>query len=284
MAIDAPTRLFKRTLLRPDAETRARLLETAQRLFGERGFKAVTVRDICSASKANVAAVNYHFGDKLGLYREVLQEAVHAMRETTEAAREAGFGQPPEEQLRLFVHIFMRRALAGGDRIHRLIARELNDPTPALDVLVEQGMRPRIEYLSGVIAELIGCDAARHARAALRGERPVAARRLLPEPDRRPARLSPRPDAGPDRRGGAARRGVLDRGRARGQPRPLVACPARLAAERPELVAGRLQTALERTAPEDPADEHRGRDHDPHARSPTEAGCVSDVEQVGPDR
>ena len=145
--------------MRPDAQTRARLLETAQRLFGERGFKAVTVRDICSASKANVAAVNYHFGDKLGLYREVLQEAVHAMRETTEAAREAGFGQPPEEQLRLFVHIFMRRALAGGDRIHRLIARELNDPTPALDVLVEQGMRPRIEYLSGVIAELIGCDA-----------------------------------------------------------------------------------------------------------------------------
>ena len=70
--------------MRTDAETRARLLATAQRLFGERGFKAVTVRDICTAAKANVAAVNYHFGDKLGLYREVLQVAVDAMRETTE--------------------------------------------------------------------------------------------------------------------------------------------------------------------------------------------------------
>ena len=116
--------------MKTDAETRARLLSTAQRLFGERGFKAVTVRDICSAAKANVAA-----------------------------AREAGQGRSPEDQLRVFVHVFMHRALSGGHAVHRLIAREMNDPTPALDVLVEQGLRPRIEYLSGVIAELIDCDA-----------------------------------------------------------------------------------------------------------------------------
>jgi len=142
-----------------DALTRARLLETARRLFGEHGFKAVTVRAICSAAKANVAAVNYHFGDKLGLYREVLQVSIDAIRETTEAAREAGAGLPPEEQLRAFVHVFMHRALTGDENLHRLIAREMNDPTPALDALVGQGMRPRIEYLSGVIAQILGCDA-----------------------------------------------------------------------------------------------------------------------------
>lgn len=141
-----------------DAETRARVLETARRLFGERGFKAVTVREIVSAAQANLAAVNYHFGDKLGLYRELLQEAVDAMRETTEAMRAAGRGQPPEEQLRVLVHVFMQRVLGGGnDSLHRLITREINEPTPALDLLVEQGLRPRIEYLSGVVARIIGC-------------------------------------------------------------------------------------------------------------------------------
>src|SRR5207247_1703079 len=66
-----------------DRETRERLLRTAARLFADRGFKKVTVRDICRTARANVAAVNYHFGDKLGLYREVLQLAAEALRSTT---------------------------------------------------------------------------------------------------------------------------------------------------------------------------------------------------------
>jgi AcrR family transcriptional regulator len=134
-----------------DTETRDRLLKAAERLFADRGFKKVTVRDICRAARANVAAVNYHFGDKLGLYREVMQSAIDA--------REAGAGQPPEEQLRRYIAIFVHRVLTpGNDTIHKLITREMNDPTPALDALVEQGVRPRVEFLSGLISAIIGCD------------------------------------------------------------------------------------------------------------------------------
>jgi TetR/AcrR family transcriptional regulator, regulator of cefoperazone and chloramphenicol sensitivity len=145
--------------VKADAETRARVLTAAKSLFGERGFKRVTVREICRVATANVAAVNYHFGDKLGLYREVLQSAIDAMRATNEAAREAGDGQPPEEQLRRYIGVFLHRVLSpGNEAIHRLITREMNDPTPVLDALVEQGVRPRVEYLSGVIARIIDCD------------------------------------------------------------------------------------------------------------------------------
>src|SRR6516225_8210096 len=65
-----------------DRETRERVLKAAAQLFADRGFKKVTVRDICRAARANVAAVNYHFGDKGGLYREVLQLAIETMRAT----------------------------------------------------------------------------------------------------------------------------------------------------------------------------------------------------------
>jgi AcrR family transcriptional regulator len=141
-----------------DLETRERLLKAAERLFADRGFKMVTVRDICRAARANVAAVNYHFGDKLGLYRDVLQTAIGAMRETNEAAREAGAGRRAEEQLRRYIVIFVHRLLSSGnDTVHKLIHREMHDPTPALDDLVEQGVRPRVEYLSALIAEIMGC-------------------------------------------------------------------------------------------------------------------------------
>jgi AcrR family transcriptional regulator len=168
-------------------DTRERVLRVAERLFGERGFQKVTVRDICHAAGANVAAVNYHFGDKLGLYRVVLQSAIDAMAETSHAARQAGEGQPPEEQLRRFIGVFLHRVLCPeSEAVRRLIMREMNDPTPALDALVEHGVRPRIEYLSSVIARIIGCDpgeqrvlrcvASVHAQALAYRPNPIAAR------------------------------------------------------------------------------------------------------------
>src|SRR5882672_3038136 len=106
-----------------DRETRERVLRSAAQLFADRGFKKVTIRDICRAARANVAAVNYHFGDKGGLYREVLQLAIETMRATTEAAREAGRGQPADERLRQYIRISLCRATKSGGAhwISRLI-------------------------------------------------------------------------------------------------------------------------------------------------------------------
>jgi AcrR family transcriptional regulator len=142
----------------PEPSTRARIRESAEQLFAERGFRRVTVRDISRAARVNVAAVNYHFGDKLGLYQEVVQAAIEAMRGTTAAARRAGEGLAPEERLRVYVATLVGRLLAGGPRtVHRLIQREMGDPTPALDRLVEEGMRPRFQYVSELVAEILGC-------------------------------------------------------------------------------------------------------------------------------
>src|SRR6202020_3250974 len=58
--------------------TRKKLLEVAGRVFAEHGYYAATVRDICAQAGSNVAAVNYHFRDKLGLYTAVLRQSVRA--------------------------------------------------------------------------------------------------------------------------------------------------------------------------------------------------------------
>jgi AcrR family transcriptional regulator len=146
----------------PDQETRDRILEVATGLFAERGFRKVTVREICRGATANVAAVNYHFGDKLGLYREVLRTAIDAMKATTDEGRRAGEGHGPDERLRRFLRVYLHRALLhpGHTVTHKLISRELNDPSPVFNELVEKGMKPRIDYLSSLVAELIDCPVA----------------------------------------------------------------------------------------------------------------------------
>jgi len=180
-----------RSVNRADDATRDRLVKVAERLFAERGFRKVTIREVCRAAHANVAAVNYHFGDKLGLYREVLQAAIDLMRATTDAARQAGAGQPAEEQLRRWIAIFNQRLLGSGhDSVQKLIHHEMHDPTPAFDALVEQGVRPRVEYLSTLVAEILRCPisdprvlrcvASVHAQSLAYVPNPIASRLGFP--------------------------------------------------------------------------------------------------------
>jgi AcrR family transcriptional regulator len=153
------------------AETRRRVLGAATQLFSERGFARVTVRDICKKARANVAAVNYHFGGKDGLYRAVIETAIATMQETTDAARAAGKGKPPDVRLREYVRISLHRIVGVGSYawIHHLMMREISDPTPALDLVADRVLKPRMEYLCGVIGELLGAraDDERVVRCAL---------------------------------------------------------------------------------------------------------------------
>ncbi|MGE5245539.1 MAG: CerR family C-terminal domain-containing protein [Betaproteobacteria bacterium] len=143
-----------------DQETRRRLLEVAARLFSKHGFKRVTVREICREAHANVAAVNYHFGDKLGLYTEVVRVAIDVIRGTRELSIQEAEGGTPEERLRAFIRVFLRRLVGQGrdSWIHNLMSREMADPTPALDLVVEEAIRPRLAYVGGIVAELMGCS------------------------------------------------------------------------------------------------------------------------------
>jgi AcrR family transcriptional regulator len=146
------------TMVRPpktspsSADTRQRLVEAAAKLFANKGFEHVTVREICKASSANVAAVNYHFGDKAGLYRAVVMLAIEQMLETNELTQRAGEGRSPEDQLREFIRVFVNRLSGEGPTawIHRLMAREMERPTEVLDLVINQVVKPRVEYLSKI--------------------------------------------------------------------------------------------------------------------------------------
>jgi AcrR family transcriptional regulator len=117
------------------ASARGRLLDAAERLFAERGYSATSVREITSGAGCNVAAVNYHFGGKLRLYRAVFDRRLRALREAriarrTRALEEAGGRASLETVLRAFTVAFLEPHLdlSSGRRLTLLISREVLDP------------------------------------------------------------------------------------------------------------------------------------------------------------
>lgn len=140
--------------------TRDKLLEVAGRIFADRGFRSATIREICDAAGANVAAVNYHFGDKLGLYTEVVQQSARAAE--LEAVRNAlNLQAPPEEILRAVIRARMHSIFRGDrpDWHFRILAHEMTQPTPAIRSLVDRFGRPLFERLMNLIGGMLGLPA-----------------------------------------------------------------------------------------------------------------------------
>jgi TetR/AcrR family transcriptional regulator, regulator of cefoperazone and chloramphenicol sensitivity len=137
-------------------DTRRKLLFAAGEIFAERGFHKATVREITERAGVNVAAINYHFRDKAELYRAVLNEC-HCTAQAVCGPVHLGDG-PPEERLRLFIDGFLHRLLhPDRPKWHGLLmAREMTEPTDALDILVKEAIRPRAEELGRIIADLTG--------------------------------------------------------------------------------------------------------------------------------
>jgi len=144
-----------------NVKTRARLLEAALELFSERGFDDVTVRQISNAADANLAAVSYHFGDKLGLYEAVVRDAIQDMRKVSDLSMDTGPASSPQERLRHYVRVYLPRIAkpkGRAARIQKLVKHEMSRLTPLGPQIADEVIMPRVRYMTALMAELLGCD------------------------------------------------------------------------------------------------------------------------------
>ena len=138
--------------------TRLALVEAAGSLFAEHGLEGTSIRAIAERAKANVAAVNYHFGSKENLYTEVLRHvATRAMRRpVAEYRAEAEATQSRCELSRLMADFmsdwFHSYFPPEGSAWHvRLMMRTLLEPSPSLQQLVDQVFRPDHSELEALL-------------------------------------------------------------------------------------------------------------------------------------
>ncbi|MEX0805316.1 MAG: CerR family C-terminal domain-containing protein [Candidatus Binatia bacterium] len=145
----------------PNSGTERRLLEAAGEIFAEYGYRTATVRQICEKAGANIAAVNYHFGDKEGLYMAVLRSVPDAHAERYPADYGLKPGASAEQKLSAYIESLLHRVFdEGRPGWHtKIMAREMIEPTRALDTLVEEIARPVHQELAAIIGELLDSEA-----------------------------------------------------------------------------------------------------------------------------
>ena len=123
-------------------------MEAAGPVFATHGFDRATVREICAAANVNIASVGYYFGDKLGLYREVIQ-GIRDARERQFPAPDNDAGRSDAEILLKIVRTLLSRMLAADPSgwETQLMMREMHHPTPVFDSIVREFFRPLFDQL-----------------------------------------------------------------------------------------------------------------------------------------
>ncbi len=105
-----------------DPVVRANILAAAERLFSERGFAGTSTRDIAASAGVTSAMVHYYFGNKAGLYRAILENAVATVRSFIAQAAESQ--APAGERLTQFIEAESRYILSHA-RLVRILMREM---------------------------------------------------------------------------------------------------------------------------------------------------------------
>lgn len=113
--------------------TKNRLLDAAEKLFADKGFDEVSVRDLAAAADVNVAAVNYHFQGKENLYHEVIRRRFSLQKDATLASLAEAMSQADDRPeldaiIRTIVNSYLEGALVRdvGPRIMAAITREMH--------------------------------------------------------------------------------------------------------------------------------------------------------------
>jgi AcrR family transcriptional regulator len=139
--------------------TRERILEASMVLFAKNGFLDTSTREITDAAGVNIAAINYHFGSKEELYRELIRKiAVNCQRERLGAMDKAhSEGGGLEDILRAFIKTHLEGMLTpeGPNNEMALFFREFSSPGLSFDIIMSEMVEPTHNALTRVLTSYI---------------------------------------------------------------------------------------------------------------------------------
>lgn len=131
---------------------RQKVLDEAIQQFSAVGFEGITIRALAEAAGVNHSLITYHFGDKFGLWKAVIEESFQAYRDRL-SARIDGLGKmEPETVLKLAIRDFAYYC-SEHPELHRIMTIEGRRKSERLVWLVENHLKPLYEGSRQAIEE-----------------------------------------------------------------------------------------------------------------------------------
>ena len=155
---------------RKGEETRKRLLEAALQVFAATGYQAAGTRQIAELAGVTLPALQYYFGGKEGLYkacaeavadrfaalnRDAVIHGAAALRNTADPAELRTVLKDTMGSVARAMTISEQSRLWGA-----FAARELLDPGPAFDIMMDRLWSSGIALVAELIARIEGRDRA----------------------------------------------------------------------------------------------------------------------------
>jgi len=139
---------------------REKILKVAEKLFGEKGFKGVSIREITTKAQANVSAVNYYFGNKKRLYLAVFEELWIKRAQAQRSYLQKRLAAYKSLDINIFVKEVILSFLTGPisrdikKYHHALIQKEFNEPSEALDLVLQKAIFPMLNLLVNTLESI----------------------------------------------------------------------------------------------------------------------------------
>jgi AcrR family transcriptional regulator len=130
------------------------ILAVAARLFAERGYSNVSIRDVCKEAKTSAPMIYYYFKDKKGLFRAAVSDKL-SLRQFISGLRETSSTKDVPKAVASFVKIYltafpeavfdpglyMRETAKLDNRSAEVVSRQLDEVQTIVTSLVQKGMR-----------------------------------------------------------------------------------------------------------------------------------------------
>lgn len=134
-----------------EKDARTKLMETATELFAQKGFNAVSIRELAGSAKVNSALISYYFGSKEGLYQEVLEEQFILIAQMLKMFEE----MPPISPIESITLYAKNIAVIHQQRpyLTRFIISEIINPTPCCEIVIKKYISRIFCFLHATLEE-----------------------------------------------------------------------------------------------------------------------------------